>query len=87
MTLVAEWIVGLLGLYVTVGALFAVPFVLRGVHRVDSVARDGSWGFRLIIVPGVVALWPLLLGRWALGNEPPQESNAHRRAARRGGGP
>ena len=53
------------GLYLLAGLLFAVPFVLRGVNRIDPVAHEGSWGFRLIILPGVVALWPLLLRRLA----------------------
>jgi len=60
----------ILGLYLLVGLLFAVPFVLRGVNRIDPVARKGTWGFRLIILPGVVALWPLLLNRWRRGQGP-----------------
>jgi hypothetical protein len=52
-----------LGVYVAAGLVFAVPFVLRGVNRVDPVAGESTWGFRLIIVPGVVALWPLLASR------------------------
>ena len=70
-----------LGLYVLAGLLFAVPFVLRGVNRIDPVARAGTWGFRLIILPGIVALWPLLARRWWRGQGPPREKNAHRRAA------
>ena len=73
-----------LGLYLLAGLLFAVPFVLRGVNRIDPVARESTWGFRLIILPGVVALWPLLAHRWRRGQGPPLEKNAHRRAAKRG---
>lgn len=72
----------LAGIYVGLGLLFGVPFVLRGVDRVDPVAREGSWGFRLIVLPGAVALWPLLARRWLAGAPQPQEHNAHRRAAR-----
>ena len=71
-----------LGLYLLAGLLFAVPFVLRGVNRIDPVAREGSWGFRLIILPGAVALWPWLIGRRRRGQKPPMEKNAHRCAAR-----
>jgi hypothetical protein len=70
-----------LGLYVLVGLLFAVPFVLRGVHRIDPVARESTLGFRLIILPGAVALWPLLAVRWSRSQGPPRETNAHRRTA------
>jgi hypothetical protein len=82
MTTAANWIVGLLALYVIAGLIFAVPFVLRGVNRIDPVARESTWGFRIIILPGVVALWPLLATRWLGGRRPPAERNAHRDAAR-----
>jgi hypothetical protein len=48
------------GLYALVGLLFAGPFVARGVERLDPAARGGTWGFRLILVPGVMLLWPWL---------------------------
>ena len=60
----AELFVGALSAYTLAGAAFAVAFLLLGVHRVDPVAEHSSIGFRLIVVPGVVALWPLLLSRW-----------------------
>jgi hypothetical protein len=50
--------------YLVIGFLFAVAFVTVGIGRMDHVAKDSGFGFRLIIVPGVVALWPLLLKRW-----------------------
>jgi hypothetical protein len=80
---VATWIVRLLGLYAGVGILFAVPFVWRGAGRIDPVAREATPGFRLVILPGVIALWPLLARRWLAGaSAPPEECNAHRRRAR-----
>jgi hypothetical protein len=72
----------LLGLYLACGFLFAVPFVLSGANRIDPHAAKGSWGFRLLIIPGAMAFWPLLLRRWLKGiHEPPEESNTHRRRA------
>jgi hypothetical protein len=79
----AELIVFAVGAYTAAGLLFAVAFVLRGVATVDPAAREGTAGFRLIIVPGVAVLWPLFAVRWAAGSmHPPLEINAHRRAAR-----
>ena len=73
----------LLGIYSLCGIVFAVPFVLAGAGKIDPHAKHGSRGFRLLIFPGTVALWPLLARRWFKGvNEPPEENNAHRRAAR-----
>lgn len=80
----ANWIVGALGVYVAIGLLFAIAFVWIGVARVDPGARGAPIGFRLLIFPGTVALWPLLARRWLGGtHEPPEERNAHRTAARR----
>ena len=78
----ASWIVAGLGLYAAVGLLFAVAFVSRGAARLDPGARGAPLGFRLLILPAALALWPLLAKRW-LGGErtPPTEVNAHRKAA------
>jgi hypothetical protein len=83
---VATALVWLAGLYAACGLLFALVFLVRGVERLDPAARESSLGFRLVILPGVVALWPLLAGRWRAWRRsdregPPIESNAHRRAA------
>lgn len=82
-TSIAAWLVGVAAAYGAVGFVFSIPFVLCGAGKIDPVAREGTWGFRLLIVSGAIALWPLLLKRWLSGvREPPAECNAHRRAAR-----
>ncbi len=71
-----------LGAYLACGLVFAIPFALIGTKKIDPHATHGSWGFRVLIVPGAIALWPLLLRRWASGvHEPPEECNAHRHLA------
>lgn len=50
--------------YIAAGALFAVAFVLRGVRAVDPAARGTGVAFKLLILPGVAALWPLMAWRW-----------------------
>ena len=50
--------------YLSAGLLFAGPFALRGVGTIDAAARHAHWGFRLLIIPGAAAFWPLLLIRW-----------------------
>jgi hypothetical protein len=75
----AGWLVRLIGIYLALGVLFAVPFVMRGAARVDPAARGAGWGFRLLILPGVAALWPLLARRWLSGaTSPPEPRDAHR---------
>ena len=53
-----------LTLYAAFGVVFAIAFVSRGVSRIDGQAAGASLGFRLIVLPGVTALWPVLLHRW-----------------------
>ena len=77
----AEVVVLLGAVYVACGLVFAPFFVWRGVGRVDPAARTTGLGFRLIVLPGVAALWPVLLRRWLAGRQPPAERNAHRDAA------
>ena len=71
------------GIYLLCGFVFAIPFVLAGVRRIDPHAAHGSWGFRVLIIPGTMFLWPLLARRWMKGvHEPPDENTPHRCAAR-----
>jgi hypothetical protein len=76
---IAILFVDALSLYVALGVAFAVVFVSVGVKRLDSQAIGTGVGFRILIFPGSVAFWPLLLRRWARGNaEPPLERNPRR---------
>lgn len=50
--------------YALCGLAVGVPFVLRGVDRVDEAAWGAPIGFRLLILPGTVALWPLMARKW-----------------------
>lgn len=80
--LMAEALLILLGVHLLAGLIFAIPFALFGVKQIDPHAAHGSWGFRLLIIPGTMAFWPLLLQRWRKGiHEPPEQRDAHRRAA------
>lgn len=47
-----------------IGLAVAIPFLTLGVDRIDPSAR-GSYLFRVLILPGVVMLWPIVLLRWA----------------------
>ena len=64
MLAVVQIAVAVAGIYALTGLLFAIAFVALGVRRVDPAASGSSIAFRLIILPGVAALWPVLLGRW-----------------------
>jgi len=49
--------------YVLCGLVFAVMFVVRGVQRIEHGTVGTRWPCRLIIFPGAVALWPILLSK------------------------
>jgi hypothetical protein len=80
--MIAEILLLAAGLYLLCGFVFAIPFVLAGVGKIDPHAAHGSWGFRLLIIPGTMFLWPLLARRWLRDvHDPPEENNPHRCAA------
>jgi hypothetical protein len=52
-----------LAAYAVIGSLVAVLFVVFGISRVMPRASVTP-GARLLLLPGAVALWPLVLARW-----------------------
>lgn len=75
----AEIILALAGVYMGIGMVAALIIVLAGFGRVDRAANGSTVGFKFLVFPGVVALWPLMVNRWIRATgEPPGEKNAHR---------
>lgn len=60
MDTVVYMVVIVAGLYLLAGAVFAIFFLTKGIAKMDTAAHDSGWGFRLIILPGTIALWPVL---------------------------
>jgi hypothetical protein len=52
------------GMYVAVGTIFAFFFAAFGAGRIDDAAKESGVTFRLIIIPGTIALWPVLARKW-----------------------
>ncbi|MEO1293993.1 MAG: hypothetical protein AAFV62_14415 [Pseudomonadota bacterium] len=50
-------------IYGFIGLAIGAAFVLVGVDDVDRGAH-GSYVFRLLLIPGMILLWPLVLLRW-----------------------
>lgn len=80
--LIVEFLVNVAAVYAAAGLIFAAVFVFAGVGRIDPAAKGAPLGFRLLIIPGAVALWPWLLKRWIGAQQPSVESNAHRLRAK-----
>jgi hypothetical protein len=68
--------------YAIAGVVFAAVFLTRGIAQVDPRVVGAPWTLRLLILPGIVALWPLFARRWASGASAPIEDNPHRARAR-----
>jgi len=68
MIIAAEWFVNLLTVYAAIGIAFALLFAAAGAQRIDAAAKGAGIGFRIMILPGAAALWPILLPRWARGS-------------------
>ncbi|MBI1224435.1 MAG: hypothetical protein GC192_04280 [Bacteroidetes bacterium] len=51
-------------LYLTIGLMFSVWFVVKGVDKVDGGVSGSPWKLRLLLLPGSVLLWPVLLRKY-----------------------
>lgn len=72
----AELLFYLALIYLLIGFVFGLYFVAIGAKRRDPAAVSNSIGVKLILLPGSVALWPILLAckPEAISELPPQET-------------
>jgi hypothetical protein len=74
------------GAYAVMGLATAVWFFAWHIKRLDAPAAGGSMGFRILVAPGVILLWPLILMKSVLPPAEPGPDGAeelrrgHRRA-------
>ena len=64
MTTIATILVNLAGLYLVIGLIFAIWFVIKGARTVDPAVEGTSIVFKLLIIPGSILLWPVLMRKW-----------------------
>lgn len=69
-------LVMLLQAYLLLGLLFGVWFVFGPLNRLDPSASESGIGFRLLILPGVSALWPFLLRQVLRGGDAASRSDS-----------
>ncbi|OEK06253.1 hypothetical protein [Roseivirga misakiensis] len=50
-----------LAIYVLLGLFFYAFFIKSGVHKIDSGVKEAPIFMKVLILPGTVALWPILL--------------------------
>jgi hypothetical protein len=62
-------IVVLLGVYALLGLLVGGVYLLRFASREDEALRGSAVHVRLLLLPGTIVVWPLLLSRMARRHE------------------
>lgn len=59
----AEAVLGAAAVWAGIGLGVALLFLSLAVGRIDPQAA-GAYVFRVLLIPGIVLLWPLVLWRW-----------------------
>lgn len=52
-----------LGIYSLLGLLFGLYFIFAGATKIDPLMQDTKKKVRFLVLPGVIATWPLLIGK------------------------
>jgi len=60
-------------IYLLAGVLFTIPFQIKGLQKIDEGVHGSSIGFRIIIIPGCIMFWPILLEKWLQVNSEQRE--------------
>jgi hypothetical protein len=53
----------ILGVYFATGLLFGLYFLFKGATKIDPLMQDTKKKVRFLLLPGVIATWPFLIGR------------------------
>ncbi|MEM6535370.1 MAG: hypothetical protein AAF613_06995 [Pseudomonadota bacterium] len=69
----ANAIVSMLGLYFAAGLGVGLIYMFGGAGKIDPAAKGKGlpWRVRLLILPGIIGLWPLMLSKLFRQKEPP----------------
>jgi hypothetical protein len=60
--IVSTWVA--FGIYCAVGFLLLVPMHKVMLNSLDESMAGASIGFRIVVTPGLVLLWPVIVRRW-----------------------
>ena len=57
-----------LGIYLLIGVLFAIAFLMKGMTKLDPGTKGSSFFFKVLLFPGLCFLWIFLLPKWLKSN-------------------
>ena len=72
----AEILLIIVAIYLVLAVLFVFPFLMKGLNTVDEGANGSTIGFKIIIIPGVIVFWPVLLSKWIKENGNHEDTKA-----------
>jgi len=69
----ANTIVTAFGIYMLIGLIIGLIYIIGGAAKIDPAAKGKGLPLqaKLIILPGLVGLWPLILKKLFTQTEPP----------------
>ena len=61
------------GIYLLIGLLVGLAYMFGGAGKIDSAAKGKGLPLRvrLLILPGIIGLWPIMLTKLLTQTEPP----------------
>lgn len=60
-----------LGAYLALGLVIGLICIFGGISRVDPAAKSMPFRARFLVLPGLIALWPLIATRLLSKRGPP----------------
>ena len=64
MEIILQGFITILEIYFLIGILFGIVFIFKGIGQVDEDAKGSSIATRLLLLPGSIAFWSVLLIKW-----------------------
>lgn len=62
--ILASLFLWVLSVYLLLGVLFAILFLMLGIEKVDPNMKGASFWVHLLLFPGLTALWIVFLLKW-----------------------
>uniref|UniRef100_UPI004048E5D7 hypothetical protein n=1 Tax=Roseivirga sp. TaxID=1964215 RepID=UPI004048E5D7 len=62
--LIISTVLILVGIYLLIGLFFCFVFFKKGIQSIDEGMKEAPIFMKILIFPGTVALWPVLLAKW-----------------------
>ena len=50
--------------YLSMGIIFSAPFLVKWIHSLDEATHESGVVFKLMILPGCIVFWPVLLKKY-----------------------